>query len=234
MSDQQTPCRILVVDDHGVVRRGLVSLLSEYPDLQVVGEAASGEAAVALVRQHGPDVVIMDVRMPGMGGIEACRQILAAAPQTGVVFLTSFPDEEALVEAMLAGARGYVLKNLEDSNLVDVVRKVAQGGSILDPSLGASVAQALRRLTAPSPRPEPAAPRRAERTAHSPAGLSELELNLLRRIAAGRTNQEIANELNFAEKTIRNYVSILLSKLQLHNRAEAAAYAVRNNLIDPL
>ncbi|HLN63990.1 MAG TPA: response regulator transcription factor [Symbiobacteriaceae bacterium] len=242
MSDQRPVCRILVVDDHGVVRRGVVSLLSEHPDLSVVGEAANGETAVRLAGELRPDVVIMDVRMPGIGGLEACRQVLATLPQTGVVFLTSFPDEDALVAAMLAGARGYVLKNLEDSSLVEGVRAVARGESFLDPSLGALVAQALRRLSGAAPatglRPQQAqAPAgvpggRAGRAAHSPDGLTPLELALLRLIADGRTNQEIADELNFAEKTIRNYVSVLLAKLQLHNRAEAAAYTVRHGLLD--
>lgn len=214
--------RILVVDDHAVVRRGLAALLSDEPGLCVVGEAASGEAAIALLAERAPEVVIMDVRMPGMGGIEACRRILAASPQTAVVFLTSFPDEEVLVEALLAGARGYVLKNLAESNLIDVVRKVAQGQSMIDPSLGASVAQALKRLSSGNPKP----------SIDGPQGLTELERALLRCIAEGKTNQEIAGELNFAEKTIRNYVSNLLAKLQLHNRAEAAAYAVRCHLVD--
>ncbi|HEY3363492.1 MAG TPA: response regulator transcription factor [Symbiobacteriaceae bacterium] len=252
MSETMAPHRILVVDDHGVVRRGLVALLSDFPDFCVVAEAANGEAAIRLATQHVPDIVIMDVRMPGIGGIEACRRILEAAPRTGVVFLTSFPDEDALADAMLAGARGYVLKNLEDTNLVEAVRVVARGESFLDPSLGASVALAMRRLAggggaatkppqhpaetppamvaAPPPATPPA--RRPPVPAQSDHGLTDLDLALLRLIAAGHTNREIADRLNFAEKTIRNYVSILLAKLHLHNRAEAAAYAVRCNLVD--
>lgn len=239
MDEPQSPYRVLVVDDHGVVRRGLVSLLSEYPDLYVVGEAANGEAAIRLAERHAPDVVIMDIRMPGIGGIEACRRILDLLPQTGVVFLTSFPEEDALVEGMLAGARGYVLKNLSDSNLVEAVRAVARGESILDPSLGASIVQALRRLAGGSwPAGRVAKTSEVAQPVGPPTkgspnsfGLTDLELTLLRLIAAGRTNQEIADELHFAEKTIRNYVSLLLSKLQLHNRAEAAVFAVRNDLL---
>lgn len=226
MSGTRVPYRILIVDDHGIVRRGLASLLSDDPDFRVIGEAADGESAVRLSAHHSPDIVIMDVRMPGMGGIEACRRILEVAPQTGVVFLTSFPDEDALAEAMLAGARGYVLKNLEDTNLVEAIRAVARGESFLDPSLGASVAQAIRRLAGGGkPTPRSAAVKSNET-------LTDLERTLLQLIAAGLTNREIAEHLNFAEKTIRNYVSALLAKLHLHNRAEAAAYAVRYNLLD--
>ena len=225
MSATRAPYRILIVDDHSVVRRGLVSLLSDYPDFRVVAEAANGEAAVRLAEQHTPEIVIMDVRMPGLGGIEACRQILQLSPGTGVIFLTSFPDEEALADAMLAGARGYVLKNLDDTNLVEAIRVVARGESFLAPSLGASVAQAMRRLAGRSkPRPSGGA--------QLDSGLTEMDLMLLKLIAEGLTNREIAERLNFAEKTIRNYVSTLLAKLHLHNRAEAAAYAVRHNLVD--
>lgn len=223
--------RLLVVDDHGVVRAGLVTLLSQQPGMVVVGQAADGETAIRLCADLRPDVVVMDVRMPGMGGIEACRQILAVSPETRVVFLTSFPDEEALVGAMLAGASGYVLKNLDDANLIEAIRAVASGGSVLDPSLGASVAAGMKALASgalkvtgtgvvagPAPAGDP------------PAQLGDMELTLLRLIAEGKTNREIAEITFFTEKTVRNYVSSLLAKLHLRNRAEAAAYAVRHNL----
>lgn len=242
MTEKQGPSRILVVDDHAIVRRGLVSLLSGHADMNVVGEAADGETAIALAEKLSPDVVIMDVRMPGMDGIEACRRISQVSSSSKVVFLTSFPDEEALVGAMLAGAKGYVLKNLADDSLLDVVRAVAQGRSILDPSLGASVAEGMKRLArgalgvskAAGPtgtgNPSTARVKRPVRGASPLDDLTDLELVLLRLISEGRTNREIAESLNFAEKTIRNYVSTLLSKLHLHNRAEAAAYAVRHHL----
>lgn len=221
------PIRILVADDHSVVRHGLAALLAQHPDLAVVGQAGDGETAVRLAAQLQPDVAVLDVRMPGMGGIEACRQILRVAPGTRVVFLTSFPDEEALVGAMLAGARGYALKNLDDVSLVGVIRAVARGEAVLDPSLGAAVARGMQRLAvgelralaAPAPAGVPA-----------PGSLSDLEVTLLRLIAEGHTNREIAAHLHFTEKTIRNYVSALLAKLNLRNRAEAAAYAVSHNL----
>ncbi len=246
MTEKQGPSRILVVDDHAIVRRGLVSLLSGHADMTVVGEAADGESAIAMAGKLSPDVVIMDVRMPGMDGIEACRRISQVSSNSKVVFLTSFPDEEALVGAMLAGAKGYVLKNLADDSLLDVVRAVAQGRSVLDPSLGASVAEGMKRLasgtlgtrknTAPATMEERSTARikRPVRGASPFDDLTDLELTLLRLISEGRTNREIAERLHFAEKTIRNYVSTLLSKLNLHNRAEAAAYAVRHHLSDSI
>ncbi|HLO04702.1 MAG TPA: response regulator transcription factor [Symbiobacteriaceae bacterium] len=220
--------RLLVVDDHSVVRHGLVALLSSHPDLEVVGQACDGDTAVRLAAALAPDVAVLDVRMPGMGGVEACQMIQQVSPGTKVVFLTSFPDEEALVGAMLAGAKGYVLKSLDDAHLVEVIRAVIRGESVLDPSLGASVAEGMRRLASGQmrPIPIPAAPPPAHR-------LNDVETALLRLIAEGRTNREIADALHFTEKTVRNYVSALLAKLSLRNRAEAAAYAVSHNLLEP-
>lgn len=218
------------MDDHSVVRHGLVAVLSQQPDLSVVGQAADGETAVKLAGELRPDVAVLDVRMPGIGGIEACRQIQQVSPQTRVVFLTSFQDEEALVEGMLAGARGYALKNLDDDSLIGVIRAVARGESVLDPSLGASVARGMQRLAAGDLRPGFPLPPAAGRSV-PPGSLSEMELALLRLIAEGHTNREIAEQLHFTEKTVRNYVSSLLAKLNLRNRAEAAVYAVTHNLL---
>jgi DNA-binding NarL/FixJ family response regulator len=172
--------RLLVVDDHSVVRHGLVALLSSHPDLEVVGQAGDGQSAVRLAAELLPDVAVLDVRMPGMSGVEACQLIQQVSPGARVVFLTSFPDEEALVGAMLAGARGYVLKSLDDADLVEVIRAVARGESVLDPSLGASVAEGMRKLARgqmPMRDPAPAPPGRA------PHGLSDVETALLRLIA---------------------------------------------------
>lgn len=146
MAENSPVKRVLVVDDHGVVRHGLVALLSKHTDIEVVGQAADGEEAVAKAAELHPDVVVLDVRMPGMGGIPACRLIHEVSPESKCVFLTSFPDEEALVGALLAGAKGYILKNLADASLVEAVRAVARGESALDPSLGASVAAGMRAL----------------------------------------------------------------------------------------
>lgn len=227
------PWRILVADDHSIVRRGVVALLTQYPDITVIGQAADGEAAVRLSAELRPDVAVLDVRMPGLGGVEACRQIRQVSPQTRVVFLTSFPDEEALVGAILAGATGFVLKNLADESLLDVIRAVARGESVLDPSLGAAVAEGMRKLASGTLRVEGSgAPAEGAPAPRPPAAATtELETTLLRLIAEGKTNREIADQLNFTEKTIRNYVSALLAKLNLRNRAEAAAYAVSHNLM---
>ncbi len=241
MSQGNAPIRVLVADDHGVVRHGVTALLSQHAGIRVIAQVASGEEAVDMAKKLQPDVVILDVRMPGMGGIEACRLVQQVSPRSKVVFLTSFPDEEALVSAMLAGAKGYVLKNLADDRLVEVVRAVARGESILDPSLGASVAEGMRRLASGTLRATPtgvvvgadsmAAREAPGRRPSSGNGLTDLETTLLQLIAEGRTNREIAEVLHFTEKTIRNYVSALLAKLDLRNRAEAAAYAVSHNLV---
>ncbi|MGE5590731.1 MAG: response regulator transcription factor [Bacillota bacterium] len=223
--------RVLVADDHSVVRRGIVALLSQRHDIVVVGEAADGLEAVRLASDLKPDVAILDVRMPGLGGVEACTRILQASPNTRVVFFTSFPDEEALVGAMLAGARGFVLKNLPDDSLVEAIRAVARGESVLDPSLGAAVAAGMKRLAAGTPVVGGPDGIRHKASGTPALPLTEVDLALLRFIAEGRTNREIAEVMNFTEKTIRNYVSALLAKLGLRNRAEAAAYAVAHGLV---
>lgn len=233
--------RVLVADDHSVVRRGIVALLSQHHDIIVAGEAVDGLEAVRLASDLKPDVAILDVRMPGLGGVEACTRILQASPETRVVFFTSFPDEEALVGAMLAGARGFVLKNLPDDSLVEAIRAVARGESVLDPSLGAAVAAGMKRLAAGTMPGQAAAGTGSGTGAPAATGpeahgtprlpLTEVDLALLRFIAEGRTNREIAEVMNFTEKTIRNYVSALLAKLGLRNRAEAAAYAVAHGLV---
>ena len=228
--------RVLVVDDHGVVRAGLAALLSQQSDIQVVGQAADGEEAIRLSADLRPDVVVMDVRMPGMGGIQAWRRIAEISPPSRVVFLTSFTDEEALVAAMLAGASGYVLKSLADATLVEAVRAVARRDSVLDPSLCASVAAGMRALAQKAMRTTGAgglagcAPEAGGRVPAARSGLTDAELVILRLIADGCTNREIGANLHFTEKTIRNHVSVLLARLGLRNRAEAAAFAVRHDL----
>jgi DNA-binding NarL/FixJ family response regulator len=234
------------------VRRGLVALLTQEPDIEVVGEAADGLMAVELAARLQPGVAVLDVRMPGISGVEACSRIKDVSPQTRCLFLTSFADEEALVGAMLVGARGYILKNLAEAGLVDAVRAVARGESVLDPTLGASVASGMRRLASGALRATPTgvvqaaaepavpvSPPPAAGAVHSdghvpPTGLSGTDLVILRALAEGRTNREIAEQTHFAEKTVRNYVSALLAKLHLRNRAEAAAYAVRHDIIGDL
>lgn len=209
--------RILIADDHEVVRIGLASLLDRQPGFSVVGEARSGEEAVRLARRTHPDVVVMDIRMPDGSGIDACRAITGELPTTPVVMLTSYADSDALFAAIDAGASGYVLKRVGSSELVDAVRTVAAGGSLLDPAVTRTVLDRLRNTS------------RLEE-AGAFADLTEQERRVLAHLADGASNREIADRMGLAEKTVRNYVSNVLSKLALESRAQATGYAIRNRL----
>jgi DNA-binding NarL/FixJ family response regulator len=209
--------RILIADDHEVVRIGLASLLDRQPGFSVVGEARSGEEAVRLARRTHPDVVVMDIRMPDGSGIDACRAITGELPATPVVMLTSYADSDALFAAIDAGASGYVLKRVGSSELVDAVRTVAAGGSLLDPAVTRTVLDRLRNTS------------RLEE-AGAFADLTEQERRVLAHLADGASNREIADRMGLAEKTVRNYVSNVLSKLALESRAQATGYAIRNRL----
>ncbi len=208
--------RILIVDDHEVVRIGLRSLLERVPQFAVVGEADSGARAVELVNALRPDVVVMDIRMPQLNGVEACRIIKERHPQVKVIMLTSYPDDEMVFGAVMAGASGYVLKQVGSTELIEAIRTVAQGESLLDPSITGKVLERMRSLGSDEGPPHD--------------HLNPQERRILALIAEGKTNREIAETLYLSEKTVRNYVSMILSKLGLANRAEAAAYAVRHNL----
>lgn len=209
--------RIIVVDDHAVVRLGLQTLLSNQPDFIVVDEAASAEEAVEKTLLHNPDVVVMDIRLPGKNGIEACADIKEQAPEVEVIMLTSYAEDEMLFDAISAGAAGYVLKQGDGDELVRAVRKVAEGEGLLDPAVTQRVLERVRKAT----RQEQAAAFK---------DLTEQELRVLGLVSEGCTNKEIAKALFLGEGTVRNYVSSILSKLELTNRAEAAAYAVRHGL----
>lgn len=209
----QGPIRVLLCDDHELVRRGLHSVLDSTPGMRVVAEAADADAAIKAVDADPPDVVIMDVRLPGRSGIEACREIRSAHPETKVLMLTAHADDEALFSSILAGAAGFVLKQVRGADLAGAVRQVAAGGSLLDPTVTARV---LARL-------------RGEITIGDD-GVAELtaqERKILDLVAEGMTNREIADKVFLAEKTVKNYVSNILSKLGLSRRAEAAAYMAR-------
>lgn len=216
-TSRATPIRILIADDHEVVRIGLVALLNRQPDFQVVAEASSGEEAVRLARQWRPDVAVLDIRMPGGSGTDACRAIVAELPDTPVVMLTSYADSEALFDAISAGASGYVLKRIGSDELIDAVRTVADGRSMLDPSVTAQVLDRLR-----------SANHMEEANAFSE--LTEQERRVLAHVAQGSSNREIAEAMELAEKTVRNYVSNILAKLSLASRAQATAYAIRHRL----
>jgi two-component system, NarL family, response regulator DevR len=209
--------RVLIADDHEVVRIGLASLLGAQEGLSVVGQASTGTEAVRLTHQLQPDVVVMDIRMPGGSGTEACRAITAEMPGTPVIMLTSHADADALFEAIDAGASGYVLKRVGSADLVDAVRTVAAGGSLLDPGVTRSVLERLRNAS------------RLEE-AGAFADLTEQERRVLAHVADGASNREIAARMQLADKTVRNYVSSILAKLNLESRSQAATYAIRHRL----
>jgi two-component system response regulator DevR len=215
------PLRIVIVDDHEVVRLGLRTLLDRHPDFTVVDEASTAREAVEKTLRLQPDVVVMDVRLQGGSGIEACRQITSEASQIKVIILTSYAEDEMLFDAISAGAAGYVLKQIGGDDLVRAIERVGRGEALLDPSLVQKVFARVRE-----------AARKEEAAAF--AELTDQELRVLAQVAEGKTNREIAKALYLGEGTVRNYVSSILSKLGLTNRAEAAAYAVEHNLRDYL
>jgi DNA-binding NarL/FixJ family response regulator len=209
--------RIVIADDHEVVRIGLSALLDRQPGFHVVAEARSGEEAVRLARQHRPDVVVMDIRMPDGSGIDACRVLARELPDSPVIMLTSYADPDALFEAITAGASGYVLKRVGSTELVDAIRTVAGGGSLLDPAVTAQVLDRVRTAS------------RADE-AGAFADLTEQERRVLAHVAQGMSNRDIADAMGLAEKTVRNYVSNMLAKLGLSSRSQAAAFAIRRHL----
>ena len=211
--------RILLVDDHEIVRLGLKALLSRYPHFDVIAEARDAQEALEQTLRFQPDIVVMDIRLPGKNGIQATREIIETCPGTKVIMLTSHADDDVLFDAISAGASGYVLKQIGSDDLVRALETVGRGESMLDPALTQKVFQRVRESA-----------RRAEDEYF--AALTEQELNILSLITEGLTNREIAERVFLSEKTVRNYVSSILSKLDQSSRAEAAAYAVEHNLRD--
>ncbi len=206
------PTRVFLLDDHEVVRRGIYDLLSLSDDLEVVGEASTAAEALARIRAVRPDVAVLDVRLPDGSGVEVCREVRSAMPEVRCLMLTSYADDEALFDAIVAGAAGYVLKDIRGHDLVDAVRSVAAGRSLLDPGATARVLERLRAGDAPDERL---------------TGLTEQEQRILELIGEGLTNRQIAAAMFLAEKTIKNYVSSLLAKLGMQRRTQAAAFIVR-------
>ncbi|HJQ78065.1 MAG TPA: response regulator transcription factor [Acidimicrobiia bacterium] len=206
------PLRILLVDDHEVVRAGLKSLIDDQDDMTVVGEAGTGEEGVRRVGFDQPDVVVLDVRLPDISGIEACRDIRERFPEVKVLMLTSFADEEALMSAILAGASGYVLKRVKTDDLVDDIRKVGRGESLLDPDMTERLFERIRGGSPDDPLLE---------------RLTSQERAIVGHIADGLTNKQIAEKMFLAEKTVKNYVSNVLAKMGMSRRSEAAAYVAR-------
>ncbi|HET6874191.1 MAG TPA: response regulator transcription factor [Acidimicrobiales bacterium] len=206
--------RVFLVDDHELVRRGIHDLLYTESDVVVVGDAATADEALDKIPRTHPDVAVLDVRLGDdqPSGVEVCREVRSRHPEVSCLMLTSYADDEALFASILAGASGYVLKQISGADLVGAIRRVAAGENLLDPAVTARV---LDRLRSPAPADDPL------------GDLSPRERKVLDLIAEGRTNRQIANELYLAEKTVKNYVSNLLAKLGMERRSEAAAYAAR-------
>jgi NarL family two-component system response regulator LiaR len=211
-----TKIRVLIVDDHGVVRQGLRTYLELLDDIEVIGEAENGTEAVAQVRQHQPDVVLMDLVMPEMDGIEATRQVSAISPSTRVIVLTSFADDEKVFPAIKAGATGYLLKDVSPGDLANAIRAVHAGETHLHPDITRKLVDQFA-----SPRTVPTS---------APDELTPRELEVLRLIAQGMSNREIAQALTISEKTVKTHVSNILSKLHLVDRTQAAIYAHRHGV----
>ena len=212
--------RVLLVDDHDLFRTGLRNLLEEQGGLSVLGEAANGAEAVQLVSESAPDVVVMDLNMPGMSGVEATRQISTLAPLTRVVVLTISDQDSDVMDAILAGACGYLLKDASIQELIRGIRSAAVGESLISPHIATKVLQHVRATTTDTAR---AATIRSE--------LSEREIEVLKLIANGKDNAEIARELVISPKTVKNHISNILMKLQIENRIQAAVYAVRSGIV---
>jgi len=202
---------VFLLDDHEVVRRGLRELIESEDDLEVVGEAGTAEEALSRIPPTAPDVAVLDVRLPDGSGVEVCRDIRSKHPEIKCLMLTSFADDDALFSAIMAGASGYVLKQVRGSDLVDGIRRVGRGESLLDPGVTTQVLERLRH------RPED----------DELAGLTDQERKILDLIAEGLTNRQIGEQMFLAEKTVKNYVSNLLSKMGMSRRTEAAVYAAR-------
>ena len=212
-----TSLRLLIVDDHEVVRQGLVALLDRREGFQVVAEAGTVAEAVEQARKFEPDIVVMDVRLPDGSGIEACREIRAELPRTRVVMLTSYPDEEAVLSAIVAGAAGYLLKQIRARDLVTALEAVGRGESLLDPAVTEKVLERVRKIATGGQTDELSM-------------LTSQEQKILMLVAEGKTNKQIAGEVFLSDKTGKNYVSSILSKLNLERRAQAAAFVAKRHL----
>ena len=204
--------RVFLLDDHEIVRRGVRELLEGEGDIEVVGEAGTAEQARARIPATRPDVAVLDVRLPDGTGVEVCRDLRSAHPEIACLMLTSFSDDEALFEAIMAGAAGYVLKQVRGNDLIDAVRRIAAGQSLLDPTVTARVLDRLRKGTEDDDQLK---------------ALTDQERKLLMLLAEGKTNRQIGEDMFLAEKTVKNYVSNVLAKLGMNRRTEAAVYAAR-------
>ena len=214
--------RVLIVDDHALFRRGLIQVLQFEDGIEVVGEAEDGEDAIAKAEEHAPDVLLMDVRMPRVSGIEATRRLAETMPTMKILMLTVSDEEDDLYEAIKAGATGYLLKEISIEEVADAVRAVMQGQTLISPSMASKLIAEFANLSkVASQRSSVPAPR-----------LTDRELDVLRLVAQGLTNREVAEQLYIAENTVKNHVRNILEKLHLHSRMEAVIYAVKERLLD--
>lgn len=218
--------RVLIADDHALLREGLRRILEMEPDIQVVAEAGDGQAAVALATEHRPDVVLMDVNMPGGGGLAATRAIHNSLPGVAVIVLTIHDDDEYIIELVNAGAKGYVLKDVDPARLIEAIRRVKGGETFIPSDLMAKVFQQFQRRE--EGRQSPAEAISGQAGGHEP--LTERELEVLQLIVDGKSNKEIARTLYISEKTVKNHVTNLLKKLDVSDRTQAAVYAIRTGL----
>lgn len=215
------PIRVLIVDDHALFRRGLAQVLLFEEGIEVVGEGEDGEDGIEKAEELAPDVVLMDVRMPRLSGIEATRRLASSLPSTKILMLTVSDEEDDLYEAIKAGATGYLLKEISVEEVADAVRGVVNGQTLISPSMASKLIQEFNNLS-----------RRADRRAMPSPRLTERELEVLRLVARGLTNRDIAEQLYISENTVKNHVRNILEKLHLHTRMEAVMYAVKERLLD--
>jgi NarL family two-component system response regulator LiaR len=216
MATQDDKITVVIVDDHAIVRQGLRTYLELQPDIEVVGEAGDGQQAVRIVRDKLPDIVLMDLVMPGMNGVDATRAITSTSPSTRVIVLTSFSEDEQVFASIKAGAQGYLMKDVLPQELVRAIRTVNRGEAQLDPEIA-------RKLMHEFSNPQPTRPKH---------DLTERELEVLRLISQGKSNKEISEELVLSEKTVKTHVSNILQKLHLSDRTQAAVYALRQKIVD--
>jgi DNA-binding NarL/FixJ family response regulator len=219
MADAAPAIRVLIADDHALFREGIRRLLSASPEIETVGEAKSGEEAVRLVEDLAPDVVLLDIMMPGMSGIDVARVIHTTSPRTRVIILTVHATEEFLFEAIKAGAMGYLLKDASSDELLRAIRLVAQGEGLLAPGLAAKVFKEFARVAA------------SQELAPVVTLLTDREAEILKHVTAGLANKEIARTLNISERTVKNHLTNIMEKLHVNSRTQAAVYALRSGLV---
>lgn len=211
--------RILLADDHNVLRQGMAQVLDAQPDMVVVAQAGNGREAVELVQTYQPDIVLMDINMPEMDGVEAARRITTAKPEIGIIILSMYRRDDYVFEAIKAGARGYLLKEAELDELLAAIRSVARGEAVIDPAIAGRVLTEFRQPKQTIQEQEPS--------------LVDRDVEILRLLAQGLTNQDIADKMFIAEKTVRNRLSLIFNQLHLKNRTQAALYALRKGIVEP-